>query len=111
MIEHPVQTTNLKRKLPRSEPRPRERPRKVAPTEQVTPNGSHFHTDIEDVTDIHVKGQIMTSEADTAMSATEVASKIYEPKRYDEAIADPIHSRQWREAIEEELQNLEQHST
>lgn len=111
LIEYPIQTTNLKRKLPMSEPRPRGRPRKVAPTKQVTPNASHFPTDIEDVTDIHVKGQIMTSEADTAMSATEVGSKIYEQKRYDEAIANPIHSHQWREAIEEELQNLEQHST
>ena len=45
------------------------------------------------------------------MSATEMRSKIYEPKTYNEAKADPIHGRQWREAIEEELQNLEQHST
>lgn len=47
----------------------------------------------------------------TAMSATDVSSKIHEPSNYDEAISDPIHGRQWRKAIEEELHNLEQHNT
>lgn len=45
------------------------------------------------------------------MSATEVSSKIHEPRTYEEAISDPIHARQWKEAIEEEIQNLENHST
>lgn len=42
---------------------------------------------------------------------TETSSKIYEPKTYNETVKDPIHGRQWREAIEEELQNLENHQT
>ncbi len=45
------------------------------------------------------------------MSITESTSKIYEPNTYDEAISDLIHRRRWREAIEEELQNLESHYT
>lgn len=44
------------------------------------------------------------------MSVTEVRSKIYEPKIYKEAMSDPLHSRQWKEAIEEEIQNLENHN-
>lgn len=47
----------------------------------------------------------------TAMSATKISSKIYEPTLYEKAISNPVHGRQWREAIEEELQNLEPHNT
>ncbi len=42
-----------------------------------------------------------------AMSATEIRSKVYEPKIYNKAINDPIHGRQWKETIEDEIQNLE----
>ncbi len=45
------------------------------------------------------------------MSITESASKIYEPTSYDKAVNDQIHRRRWREAIENELQNLENHQT
>lgn len=45
------------------------------------------------------------------MSATEISSKVHEPATYEEAISDPIHSRRWKEAIEEEIQNLEDHYT
>ena len=48
---------------------------------------------------------------ETAMSITECSSKIHEPTSYNEAVSDPIHGRRWREAIEEELQNLENHQT
>lgn len=41
----------------------------------------------------------------------ESTSKIYKPNTYDEAISDLIPERHWREAIEEELQNLENHHT
>lgn len=44
-----------------------------------------------------------------AMSITESSSKILEPQSYDKVINDPIHGRRWREAIEDELQNLENH--
>lgn len=50
-------------------------------------------------------------QADTTMSATEVGSKIYEPRTYDKAIANLIHGQKWKDAIEEELSNLEQHNT
>ncbi len=53
----------------------------------------------------------MTGKTDTAMSATEIKSKIHEPPNYDEAISDPVHGRQWKKAIEEKLHNLEQHNT
>lgn len=45
------------------------------------------------------------------MSATEISSKVYEPKTYDKAINDPIYGRRWKEAIKDEIQNLENHHT
>ena len=39
------------------------------------------------------------------MSIIETSSKVYEPKTYDEVIADPIHGTRWRQAIEE-IHNL-----
>lgn len=45
------------------------------------------------------------------MSVTETSSKVHEPATYEEAISDPIHARQWKKAIEEEIQNLEDHQT
>lgn len=50
-------------------------------------------------------------EHEVAMSMTETNSKIHELKSYVEAVKDPIYGRRWREAIEEELQNLENHQT
>lgn len=54
---------------------------------------------------------IETGDPEQAMSMTESSSKIHEPQSYDEAVNDPIHGRRWREAIEDELQNLENHQT
>lgn len=45
------------------------------------------------------------------MSATETSSKIYKPATYKEAISDPVHLRRWKEAIKEEIQNLEDYHT
>ena len=45
------------------------------------------------------------------MSISEASSKIHEPTSYEEAISDPIHGRQWKDAVEEELYNLESHHT
>lgn len=45
------------------------------------------------------------------MSITETSNKIRKPKTYKEAISDPIHVRQWKEMIEEEIQNLEDYHT
>ena len=46
-----------------------------------------------------------------AKSMTETSSKVREPKTYDEAINDPVHGNRLREAINEELWNLDLHQT
>lgn len=45
------------------------------------------------------------------MSASKTSSKVYKPKSYDEAVADPIIGTHWRQAVEEELHNLRKHYT
>lgn len=45
------------------------------------------------------------------ISATEVSSKVYKLTTYKETISNPVHSQDWKEAIEEEIQNLENHHT
>lgn len=45
------------------------------------------------------------------MSIVVSTSKIYKPNTYNEAISDLIYGRHWREAIEKELQNLENYHT
>ena len=45
------------------------------------------------------------------MSISEASSKIHKPTSYKEAISDPIHGRQWKDAVEEKLYNLESHHT
>ncbi len=81
LIDHPLQS--LKRKLPTSEPRPRGRPRKVVQIEEnyIAPSLYNALVDVGEL------------QADTAMSATEVGSKIYEPRTYDEVIADLVHGQ------------------
>ncbi len=81
-----------KRKAPAREPRPRGRPRKQIAIEETS-------------------GKTAGETEKIAMSITESASKIYEPTSYDEAVNNQIHGRRWREAIEDELQNLENHQT
>lgn len=55
--------------------------------------------------------QALGKQLKTAMSITECSSKICKLLLYDQAINDLIHSRLWKEAIEKELQNLENHQT
>lgn len=45
------------------------------------------------------------------MVATEISSNVYQLTIFKKAISDLIYDRQWREAIEEELQNLELKNT
>lgn len=45
----------------------------------------------------------------TAMLITECNRKIHKPILYNKAINDPIHSRRWREVIENKLQNIKNH--
>ncbi len=96
LAKWPLDATALKRKAPVGEPRPRSRPRKnpIIEPRIETPSPE-------------VEGE----EEEVAMSITETTSKIYEPGSYDEAVNDPVHGRRWREAIEEELQNLESYQT
>ena len=42
-------------------------------------------------------------------SVTKTSSKVQEPKTYDEAINAPLHGNRWREAVNEELWNLDTH--
>ena len=44
-------------------------------------------------------------------SVTETSSKVRQPKTYDKAINDPVHGNRWREAIDEELWNLDSYQT
>lgn len=72
-----------KRKAPTSEPKPRGRPRKTAPIETSAPIALPLQT----IIGIH----------NTAMSATEISSKVYERTTCEEAISDPIHGQPLRE--------------
>ena len=48
---------------------------------------------------------------EAVMSIIETNSKVYEPKSYDKAIANPIYGTRWRQAIEKEIHNLKIHHT
>lgn len=126
LIDHPLDfthgtTTAAKRKEPTGEPRPRGRPRKIQAietnaVEHVSPtNAEKIIVEAEHETE-HPPTHAPSNEksdvvAEKAMSATEVSSKIRKPRSYEEAIADPVHSRRWKETIEEEIQNIENHHT
>ena len=97
------ETLSLKRKAPAGEPRPRGRPRKIISTEATILLKNDRPTVAEEA--------LNEGQTETAMSITECSSKIHKPTSYNEAINDAIHGRRWREAIEEELQNLENHQT
>ena len=107
-------TIPTKRKAPAGEPRPRGRPRKNPAEQPAQINQPMAHQDKEkdqQPEQPNEEPEINQNNNEVAMSMTETSSKIYEPKSYDKAINDPIHGRQWREAIEEELPTLENHQT
>lgn len=99
--------------MPTGEPKPRGRPRKVvvplAPEPDLPIATGHLERSGPDEI-INVDDDINTP-SEKIMSMTETSSRVYEPKTYEEAITDPIYSRQWKEAIEEEIQNLENYQT
>lgn len=108
LSEWPLEaSTPSKRKAPAGEPRPRGRPRKVAAAETSTLAEATNLLKIDKPAELAP----IEEQVETAMSITEYSSKIHEPTSYEEATNDPIHGRRWREAIEEELQNLENHQT
>ncbi len=102
-------STALKRKAPAKESWPRGRPQKIAAEASTTLAKVTNLTRIDDLA-IPEPASIK-NRTKTAMSITEYSSKIYEPTSYEEATNDPVHGRRWREAIEEELQNHENHQT
>lgn len=46
-----------------------------------------------------------------AMSAAETSSKIYKRQSYGKAVNEPTYGRRWREAIENEVDNLADHNS
>lgn len=86
--------TASKRKAPTREPKPRRRPRKVQVLDnnRVGPPRPDEISDIDLARDHVDKDPLETVEKE--MSATETSSKIHEPLTYEEAISDPVHSRQ-----------------
>ncbi len=106
LSEWPLEaSTALKKKAPAGEPRPRGRPRKIAAKASTALAKATDLTKIDDPTIPELAS--IKNQTETAMSIIEYSSKIYEPTSYKEATNDPVHGRRWREAIEEELQNLE----
>ena len=95
-------TSSLKKKAPAGEPRPRGRPQKIISTEATILSKNNMPIMAE---------QTSNKEPEIAMSITKCSSKIRKPTIYDKAINDLIYGRRWREAIEEELQNLKNHQT
>ena len=90
LLDWPLKTGSNSKQKATSKPKPRGRPRKMPILQQ---------------------NLIPVVESEQAMSMAESTSKIYEPNTYDEAISDLIYGRRWRETIEAELQNLENHHT
>lgn len=82
-----------KKKVSIGEPKPRERPKK-----QIV---------VEKTAILESQGKVK----EVAMSMTKFSSKISKPISYNEAVNDLIHGRRWQEAIEDKLQNLENHQT
>ena len=45
------------------------------------------------------------------ISITDISSKIYKPKTYNEVIANPIYSTRWWQVIKEKIHNLKIYHT
>lgn len=108
LVKWPVETAananTKKRKAPAGEPKPRGRPRKVVPLAEKAPESTSEQVNISEDTEPATSQEL-------AVSISESSSNIHEPASYEEAISDPKHGRQWRDAVEEELHNLESHHT
>lgn len=103
MEKWPIDTSTsprLKKKAPAGEPRPQSRPQK---NPMIEPTAVSIVPPIK-IEDVKEQQKV-------AMSITETSSKIHKPKIYDEAVNNPIHGRRWQKAIEDKLQNLENHQT
>lgn len=99
-----LETVSLRRKALVGESRPRGRPQKnLLPVQPalLEPVPAKITGDVIEVNESQSKGH------EIVMSITESSSKIHRPKLYEKAVNDPVHGQRWREALEEELQNLE----
>lgn len=86
---------NLKQKLPTNKPKPCGQPKKIIAIENVIFNASLTSNNTKAIiTNFSRRDHLMASKVDTAISATKGGSKIYEPSKYDKAIANFIHSCQ-----------------
>lgn len=96
LINYPLdlgrQATTLKRKSPTGEPRPWGRPQKVitVPAGNLTPPPAESGNP----EDPAKAGGHPDESVEKIMSITETSSKVHEPKTYEQAISDPIHTRQ-----------------
>lgn len=86
---------SLKQKLPTSKPKPCGQLRKVVTSIKNIVVLSHTFVKIDNtITNLFTKN-LALSKVDTAIntviSATKISNKIYEPTKYNEAIANPIY--------------------
>lgn len=61
---------------------------------------------LEDLKDV---GGYPDKDIEKIMSVIKTSSKVYKPTTYKQMISNLVYTRQWKEAIEEEIQNLENH--
>lgn len=101
LVKWPLnETPSQKRKALAGDPRPRRWPQKIVLTHIPILLKNDKPTVVE---------QVLGKQLETAMSITEYSSKICKLLLYNQAINDLIHGRLWKETIEKELQNLENH--
>ena len=68
-------------------------------------------TDLGAMLDKNFPNELVRLMQELAKSVIEINSKVREPNAYDEVINDPINRNGRREAIDEELWNLDSHQT
>lgn len=110
------QLTNEKRKALTGKSRPRKQSCKIPviiPTLELPAieTKSPERSGRAKIDEIGNKYSNSSSTTERIMLGTKISIRVYEPKTYKEAIRDPIHSKQWRDAIEKKIQNLENHQT
>ena len=132
LAENPMPAPPKPLRLPTEEPKPRGRPRKKPCIENKVKQDSFANNGASMIGTVGPRNQLAqkprTDQGRTsgenppaerlvklaqefAKSVSKTSSKVQEPKTYDEAINDPIHGYRWREAIDEELWNLDTYQT
>lgn len=110
----------LKWKAPTRELRPQRHPQKtITPTLAVYVNTSLMLADSDSiklqpltidlgkiVEESTKESKEKSRETKKIMSATEVSNKVYKLSFYEEVISDLIYAKQWKETIENKIQNF-----